>query len=675
VSTRPQSLWNPAADCIRSRSAKKHVIDFVRQLELSEQKRGKRLDEAEVEVLSRRYLSRIANFSIADKTSVTAVICVFSDLAKLGWHLTVAKGKVFGLTEVESATQDRRESRRLQLSARRNEQLREPATREFIRSIEAGHVFKGHLVSIFNLMRDGRALAQELREVPTSKDPVVALMKKVKPYIQFADRDIKCEQTGFMLQDIWRYFRHTWANAYESVPGRSMLILVRDAAAAYHPVIGIASIASAAAVHPARDAYIGWNPTEFLADCALNPSNAIADWIDKIITHAIDELYKSDFVQMDLIPGRIPKKVSSDLIAELRKQGLKWKDQHMSPSDIRSGRVTLDARNAPDELWEMEAKKDLFKSKRAIELANLLEVRNVVSDAYAGKKGKVRLVSLMSTAGGRNALQKVLRMARADSIGTAIADLMVCGAVAPYNELLGGKLVAALAVAPEVIEQYKRRYGAAASVIASSMSGRRIVRRADLVFIGTTSIYGTRPSQYDRISIPCDLIGGKPGDVLRYKYLANTKGMGSFQFGPTTKQAIEKFVEAQENSIRRINNVFGEGANPKIRALRDGLTKLGFGEELLVHGLEKCAYGVSLISNLRDYLLGIAKRPSYVYKRDGGSDASLTISTWWASRWVLGRLQREDVLEKIGQQTLIKPVQHGARVILPEADVMQMSLI
>lgn len=669
------ALWNPGADCIAGRPAKDHVLEFVRHLETARKELGAQLDESEVEVLKMRFISSVTKFSNADKKAVIATICVLSDLSKLGWDLSINRSRVIGSVEAETDTQDRRASRRLQLAAGRNEQLREPATREFIRTVEAGHPFDGRHVSIFNLMRDGRALAQALREASMSKDPGMALEMAVQPYIEFADRDVRCKQTGFMLQDIWRYFRHTWANAYESVPGRSMLMLVRDASAPFHPVIGIASLASAAAVHPARDAYIGWGPKEFLEECAHNPRSEIADWVEDTIEHAIEELYKLDFIQMDLLPARLPKKENAEVIAELRKQGLKWKEQHMSPSAVRGQKAVLDARNAPDGIWETEAKKDLFKSKRAIELANLLEVRTAVVEAHASRRGKDRVISLMATSRGRDALQKVLRMARADSIGTAIADLMVCGAVAPYNELLGGKLVAALAVSPEVVEQYKRRYGSAASLIASSMSGRRIVRRADLVFVGTTSIYGTRPSQYDRISIPCELIGGAKGQVLRYKYLANTKGMGSFQFGPTTKQAIEKYVEAQENSKRRVNNVFGEGANPKIRALREGLVKLGFGEELMTHGLQKCAYGVSLVSNLRDYLLGIAKRPKYILKVGGGVGASRTIACWWMSRWVVARLQRGDVIEKIEQHTLIKPVRHGARVVMPEADVTQLTLI
>src|SRR4051812_28501983 len=47
------------------------------------------------------------------------------------------------------------------------------------------------------------------------------------------------EFTGLRLMDVWRYFRHTWTNQYTSVPGRTMVFLVRDRASENHPVIGI----------------------------------------------------------------------------------------------------------------------------------------------------------------------------------------------------------------------------------------------------------------------------------------------------------------------------------------------------------------------------------------------------------------------------------------------------
>jgi hypothetical protein len=122
---------------------------------------------------------------------------------------------------------------------------------------------------------------------------------------------------------------------------------------------------------------------------------------------------------------------------------------------------------------------------------------------------------------------------------------------------------AMLAASPEIVLEYKRRYQSVPSIIASSMAGRAIVRPANLAFIGTTSLYGERPNQYDRTSYRCELVGGPKGETVRYRYLTSlkrsrTSGVGTFQFGRDTKIAIENYMSSTTNG-RRVNNVFGDG--------------------------------------------------------------------------------------------------------------------
>src|SRR5260221_8683223 len=124
------------------------------------------------------------------------------------------------------------------------------------------------------------------------------------------------------------------------------------------------------------------------------------------------------------------------------------------------------------------------------------------------------------------------------------------------------------------------------------MAGRSIYRQADLAFIGTTSLYGQRPSQYDRISIPSDpeLAHSVPG--IRYEFLGRTLGMGTLQFG---KQTVTELALLLTQSARgqRVNSVFGEGNNPRLRKIRDGLDELGLpADELLNHGGPRLVYGV-----------------------------------------------------------------------------------
>ena len=43
----------------------------------------------------------------------------------------------------------------------------------------------------------------------------------------------------------------------------------------------------------------------------------------------------------------------------------------------------------------------------------------------------------------------------------------------------------------------------------------------------------------------------------------------------------------------------------------------------------------------------------------------------WQERWLLPRIQRDDVLERVAGHNFIHPIRHGARVPLPRADIEQ----
>lgn len=653
-------------------------VDALCRLERSD---GGTLDDSEAESLRQTYLSRLTEIPQSQRVRLAAVINLYTDLAKSGWELRHNKKKFYGARPDENI--DVRAQRRAQLANRRLEQLREPATREFIARMERGHVNRERVVSIFQLMRDGRELSDSLRKALSATDVETALDACIQPYMQIVDSGDICVHTGFLLQDIWRYFRHTWTSAYESVPGRSMQVLVRDASRPFHPIMGIASLASAASVQPVRDREIGWTREEILNEARTQPSSRWADWALEILEEALDGLYKQDFVEEKVLPLRLPRLVSDEVIENLDSIGEKAGDRHVKQVE-REEHKGKQSEPTDSEGWAQIARTDLYRSKRASELAVLLRIRNEVLTAYAGKRGKKRLESLFSTGAGRGAFEKLIRRARSASVGTAIADLNVCGGIAPYNELLGGKLVAMLAISPQVVREYKTRYQGRASWIASRMAGNPFTRDADLVFVGTTSLYGTRPSQYDRVSYPANLVGGAKCELIQYKFLGNTEGIGTAQFSSATNDAMIKLLQQDSNQGIRVKNIFGEGANPKLRLMREAITALGIGagsdssrgaDSLLMHGMSKAAYGVRLVNNLRDYLLGIAKRPRYLFKLENEQQGTARICKWWLQRWVRRRIERPDTLERIAANSLVRPVRHGARVTLPDADVNQLRLL
>jgi len=101
-------------------------------------------------------------------------------------------------------------------------------------------------------------------------------------------------------------------------------------------------------------------------------------------------------------------------------------------------------------------------------------------------------------------------------------------------------------------------------------------------------------------------------------------------------------------------------------------------DELLQHGAARLVYAVQLAENAREYLVGRAKR--LVYKAGAlaspsppaplpqGARGGNTIAEWWIERWVAGRIAREEVLARIDRQTLVHPIRHAARVVLPEEE-------
>jgi hypothetical protein len=623
-----------------------------------------------------RLLANAKKLKTKDRLGLIASASVIADLIDQGWLIKTNRKKRILAHRPSDDDEEVRVHKRRRYHAARDAQLRQPATRAFIERMERGVLTGTGRHSIYSLMRDGRQLQFETAGALSGASGK-SLTELVQPYIQFVHSAPNCAITGLSLQDIWRYFRHTWSSPYESVPGRSMQFLVRDGAAANHPVIGIGAISSAAVQLDARDRFIGWLGEDIITECNRNLNPEYADWALTTIDKALRTIYRQDFLEKGLLPAKLTKHVPKQVIAKLHKLAAKAREQHYSRAEAALNKSGGDASKVTAADWQRYARSPLFTSKRAREIATLLETRNTLQDAYNRASKVRRLEVLLASATGRAAFLKVVRLARSMTVGTEIADLTVCGAVPPYNALLGGKLVAMLATSPEVVLEYKRRYQSTPSIIASSMAGRPIVRSANLVFVGTTSLYGERPNQYDRTSYPCDIVGGPKDETVRYRYLTSqkrsrTSGVGTFQFGRDTKAAIEKYMSSTTNGLR-VNNVFGEGTSPKLRSLRDGLNALGINsDEMLQHGIEKVVYGVTVVSNCARYLLRLDDAPQYLFSLDEAQASTKRIAQHWFERWAFSRMGRSETDQRLMMHTLIRPIRHGARVVLPSDDADQL---
>lgn len=206
-------------------------------------------EPARVEALARALPSLVEAVPTEARSRLRAAGLVALDLARQGWWFSELGGLCVAPPAHEQDAATERARVRAQLHVERDRQLQEPAVRAFIRRMETRRLVAGRWVSVFDVMRDGRELAGRLRAARGLRGAAraSALAGAIQPYLQVVEGEARCAYTGLLLREIWRYFRHTWATPYKSVPGRGLMFLVRDAAAEHHPVIGITLLTSAPA--------------------------------------------------------------------------------------------------------------------------------------------------------------------------------------------------------------------------------------------------------------------------------------------------------------------------------------------------------------------------------------------------------------------------------------------
>jgi Domain of unknown function (DUF4338) len=658
------AAWTELRPRLASNTSRQAFLAYVRALLRTRDNQ----EHAEMIAETREsFIETVCDSKRTDRQALLAAGLVVTDLVTQGWQLRVGReGVSVRPAEAVSDNHIAEKARiRRQELVKRDAQLRQPAVLKFLRSMERTRLFNGKFISIFSVMRDGRELAAGLRYVREHINNGWAgrLANVTDPYLEFvSSEEATCSCTGLRLMDIWRYFRHTWTNQYVSVPGRTMMFLVRDRAARFHPIIGIGALSSPVMQIHQRDVWIGWQPETFLARAKTSPTSTLARWLVKVVDTAISEIYVEDLLRDEVLSIADFSNPSNAAVEKLLTDSAEQRRRHHRFSRSRDHKSKRPAGLSLD-FWAEQARTHLFRSKRALALALYLRARAVFKEAFGTHPTGEKLAALASTAKGSEAVRNTLRKAKADRLGIAVADLTVCGAIQPYNGILGGKLVAMLAASPEVVSEYGRRYGSAESQIASSMAGRPIVREPNLVLLGTTSLYGVGSSQYNRISIPCDRLNGSPTESIRYQELGHSRAFGTSQYSDETVNALTDLVQ-QADDGRRVNSIFGEGISPRFRKVRQGLDLLNFPSEVLLrHHRPRVVYAVGLVRNVGDYLLGIETAPSYLVPLNDGGTAQ--VAAWWRERWLRKRIASDEVLAQVAKHTLIHPICHGARVTGP----------
>lgn len=245
-------------------------------------------------------------------------------------------------------------------------------------------------------------------------------------------------------------------------------------------------------------------------------------------------------------------------------------------------------------------------------------IRFVIFDEANGKLiGLIGLGDPVFALGPRDSWIGWDREARKERLRN-VMDAFVVGAVPPYSQILGGKLIAMLMTSREVVDAFSRKY----SVGASLIRGREPDGR--LALITTSSALG-RSSIYNRLSVDGQTLFISGG---------YTRGSGEFHLSNGVYKDLMAFAR-QHGEPSAKDERWGTGWRSRREVVRRVLPQLGLSRELVYHGVRREVFLVPLASNAQEFLRG---EEAELF---GGRPGAAELFEYFRSRWLLPRAERD----------------------------------
>jgi len=189
------------------------------------------------------------------------------------------------------------------------------------------------------------------------------------------------------------------------------------------------------------------------------------------------------------------------------------------------------------------------------------------------------------------------------------------GALPPYNNLLGGKMVALSLTSNEVRRLYAKKYRNKETLLKK----QRLPNR--LLFITTTSAYG-KSSVYERIKYN--------GEVVS-KFIGFTSGSGTFHLSEGLYQECLKYLEEKKINTKR---GYGTGPSRKLKLISNAFKHLKI-PTFIYHNIKRGYYFFSNVKNLYEVIHNNSKPLWY-------DRPFIELFNFWKERWCIPRSYRID---------------------------------
>lgn len=184
------------------------------------------------------------------------------------------------------------------------------------------------------------------------------------------------------------------------------------------------------------------------------------------------------------------------------------------------------------------------------------------------------------------------------------------GSLPPYNDLLGGKLVASLMTTKNIRKDFENQYKDRVTLLANRVLPSR------LLFITTTGAYG-KSSVYNRLKMGSESIA---------QFIGYSKGTGTFHIPDTLFDSLMHYLESQKYDTRRN---YGSGPSRRLRLVDVALNSIGI-KNGNNHGVQRAVYLFPMIKNLSDVITN-GRVPRW------NNRSVSEVTTYWKNRWGIRR--------------------------------------
>jgi hypothetical protein len=219
-----------------------------------------------------------------------------------------------------------------------------------------------------------------------------------------------------------------------------------------------------------------------------------------------------------------------------------------------------------------------------------------------------------------------------------IMDAYVLGAVAPYNMLLGGKLIASLVRSRDIYKDFQNKYGNTEGII----SGQK--KKAKLLAVMTSSSLG-RSSIYNRLKLD-----GTP----YFRSIGYTSGWGHFHIPDKLFSDLRNYLRDIEHPYADLHQ-YGQGPNWRLRTTRAALEELGFKDDLLKHGVQREVFISEFATNSLKILKTGKGRPDLTTLLPVTEVAELALERWVVPRSIRRSDYLDWTLDDLRDQLRVRP--------------------